>query len=369
MAAPAFAAVIVAHDSAAHLPAALRGLRAQLAPGDELVVVDSGSGDGSAAAARAADPQALVLEAGRNVGFAGGCAIGAEASRAPLLLFLNPDAELRPGCLDALRAAADTQPDWGAWQALVLLPEGGLVNSAGGVTHWLGFGWAGGCDEPVASVRSEPHAVSFASGAALVVRRSAWSAVGGFDPEYFMYGEDLDLSLRLRLAGWEVGLVPAALVEHDYEFVKGAYKWFHLERNRWWTVLGAYPGSLLALLLPALLAFEIALLPVAARGGWLSAKLRAQAAVLRGLPWALRRRRRVQATRAADAQVFAAALTASLDSPYLGGAARVPVLRALQSAYWATVTRLLGVRIGSGRAVPEPRARRRSNERSAGPRR
>ena len=112
-----------------------------------------------------------------------------------------------------------------------------------------------------------------------------------------MYGEDVDLSLRLRLAGWGVGVVPAARVEHAYEFAKGAYKWFYLERNRWWTVLGAYPGALLWRVLPALLALELALLPVAAVGGWLPAKLRAQAAVLRSLGWALRRRRRVQATR------------------------------------------------------------------------
>ena len=154
-----------------------------------------------------------------------------------------------------------------------------------------------------------------------MVRREAWDAVGGFDPEYFMYGEDLDLSLRLRLAGWGVGIVPAAArVEHAYEFAKGAYKWFYLERNRWWTVLGAYPARLLALLAPALLALRARAAAVAARGGWLRAKLRAQAAVLRSLPWALRRRRRVQALRARRRRARSRpSLTASLDSPYLGG--------------------------------------------------
>ena len=146
------------------------------------------------------------------------------------------------------------------------LPGGERVNTSGGVTHYLGFGWSGQHGEPTASVGEGRREVSFASGAALVVRRSAWDRVGGFDPDYFMYGEDLDLSLRLWLAGFAVGLEPGARVAHDYEFSKGAEKWFLLERNRWLTVLGVYPRALLALTLPALLFSEIALLVVAARG-------------------------------------------------------------------------------------------------------
>jgi GT2 family glycosyltransferase len=156
-----------------------------------------------------------------------------------------------------------------------------------------------------------------------------------------MYGEDLDLSLRLRLAGWGVGVVPAARVEHDYGFEKGAYKWFHLERNRWWTVIAAYPAPLLALVLPALLVFDLGLLAVAARGGWLSAKLRSQAAVARTLPRAIARRRAVQATRTIPARDFAAWLTPSLDSPYLGGPARIAAVRAVQAGYWRLVRALL----------------------------
>ena len=113
-----------------------------------------------------------------------------------------------------------------------MLPGGAHVNSSGGVVHWLGLAWAGQCDAPVAAAPAGPAEVPFASGAALVVRREAWDEVGGFEPAYFMYGEDVDLSVRLRLAGWGVGVVPAARVEHAYEFAKGDYKWFHLERNR-----------------------------------------------------------------------------------------------------------------------------------------
>lgn len=338
------ATVIVAYDSEAELPETLAALREQLQPGDELVVVDNASSDASARVAEAAG--AKVIPMGRNAGFAGGCHAGAQATDAPLLFFCNPDARPAPGAISALRATAEARPDWGAWQALVTLPGGVEVNTSGGVTHWLGMGWSGAHGAAVADVGDAPRTVSFASGAALVIRREAWDAVGGFEDAYFMYGEDLDLSLRLRLAGWGVGVTPEARVEHDYEFTKGDYKWFLLERNRWWTVLGAYPAPLLVALLPALLGAELALLVVAARGGWLPAKLRAQLAVLRSLPWALRRRRRVQRTRRTSLNVFTDALTAALDSPFLGPVAERRELRALQARYWRFVLRAVGVRGG-----------------------
>lgn len=339
---PAIAVVVVCHDSAADLPATLRALHEQLAPGDEVVVVDNASSDGTADVARAAPGPAAVVETGANLGFAGGCHAGARATGAPLLLLLNPDAVPAPGCLDALRACAAQEPGWGAWQALVTMAGGTQVNTAGNVVHFLGFGWAGDCGHPVAAVDGRPREVGFGSGAALVVRREAWDAAGGFDERYFMYGEDLDLCLRLRLAGWGIGIAPAARVAHDYEFTKGDYKWFYLERNRWWTLLGAYPARLLALLAPALLAFELALLLAAWRGGWLRAKLRAQGAVLRALPAMLRRRGDVQATRTIAPRVFADHLAASLDSPYLQGAAAVPGVEAAQRLYWRAVRAALG---------------------------
>lgn len=339
---PGMTVVIVTHNSGGQVEPALRALEPQLAGGDELVVVDNASSDDTASLVRRVAPRARVLEQGRNLGFAGAANAGAAAARTPLLFLLNPDAVPAPGCLDALRSAAADEPGWAAWQPLVTLPGGVAINTSGGVVHFLGLSWAGACGEPVAQAPPAPVEVGFASGAALVVRRESWERLGGFDERFFMYCEDLDLSLRLRLAGHGVGVVPGARVEHDYEFGKGARKWLLLERNRWWSLLSSYPAPLLALLAPALLASELALLAVALQGGWLPSKLRAQAAVARELPAILRRRRQVQATRAVSAAAFAAHLSARLDSPYLAGAARFPPIVAAQRGYWALVRLALG---------------------------
>ena len=333
----AVAVIVVTHNSADHLRDLIGAVGQQLRDDDELVIVDNLSTDATVSVARAAT--VTVIETGTNEGFAAGCHVGARATTAPLLLFLNPDCVPEPGCLDALRAAAADQPGWGAWQAAVLLPDD-TINTDGGVIHYIGIGWAGDCNLPLTQLPSAPTEVAFPSGAALTVRRPIWWEVGGLDPSYFLYVEDLDLGLRMWLAGHPVGIAPEARVIHGYDFDKGTGKWFWLERNRWRTVLSVYPLTLLVLLAPALLAAELAIHLAALRGGWLKAKLRADVAGIRDLPETLRRRRRVQASRAVSTRDFAARLTASLDSEYLPIPAGHPAARA-QAAYWALIRRLL----------------------------
>jgi hypothetical protein len=133
-------------------------------------------------------------------------------------------------------------------------------------------------------------------------------------------------------------------VDHDYEFDKGARKWRYLERNRWATLIRTYPGVLLALLAPALLATELALVLAATAGGWLPQKLSAWGETAGSLPRLLRERRAIQARRTVGAAEFARDLTARLDSPYLGAAGRSRALGLVLGAYWALVLALLGGR-------------------------
>ncbi|HEY8584396.1 MAG TPA: glycosyltransferase [Capillimicrobium sp.] len=333
---PRLSVLVVTYRSAGALAALLPALQRELRPGDELVVVDNASGDGSAEAAAAAG--ARVLRNTVNAGFAAACDQAAAAARGDLLLLLNPDAVPEPGFRDAI------ERPWGggfdAWMGLVL--DGDRVNTSGGVVHFTGLAWAGEAGAPASAARGAARReVGFLSGACLAVPRAAWLAVGGFSPDFFMYHEDVDLSLRLRLRGARIGVEPAAVVDHDYAFAKGDTKWRMLERNRWATILRTYPAPLLALLAPALVALELALWPAALAGGWAPAKAAATADLARALPRLLRERRAVQATRRVSPRAFAAGLTAELSSPYLGAAGRSRALAAALRAYWAVVVALL----------------------------
>ena len=337
-------AIVVTHDSAAAIEPTLRALLRELEPGDELIVVDNASGDGTPERVRALAPDAKLIETGANPGFAAACNLGAEQASGELLLLLNPDAVPQPGFRAAIEAPLADGRGWSAWMGLVAEEGGATVNSAGGVVHFTGIAWAGGVGAPLELSAQRAREVGFASGACLAIPLAEWRRVGAMPPEFFLYEEDVDLSLRVRLAGGRVGVEPAARVEHSYEFAKGPAKWRHLERNRWAVLIRTYPAPLLALLAPALLATELALIPISIAGGWGRQKALACADGVRSLPRLLRERRAIQAQRQVGAAEFARHLVAELDSPYLGRAARSRVLRASLRAYWSAVLALLGAR-------------------------
>ena len=284
--APALSVIVVTYNSATAIERTLPAIGAELRAGDELIVCDNSSSDGTPERVRELAPAAILLPQAGNLGFGAGCNAGAAAANGELLLFLNPDAVVAPGFRDAIELPLLEGRGWEAWQGLVTegQGEGALVNSWGGVVHFTGISWAGGAGRPLAEAPTEPREIAFASGACLAVPRAVWERTGGFSEPYFLYHEDTDFGLRIWLGGGRVGIEPRARCEHDYEFHKGAHKWLYLERNRYATVIRTYPRALRLVVAPALLASEPALLLAAARGGWLPEKLRAYREAARALP-------------------------------------------------------------------------------------
>jgi GT2 family glycosyltransferase len=304
-------AIVVSYADPSATRAAVESLRAQTRPPEEIVVVDNHPA-GPAGAALDGLAVTLIRPEG-NIGFAPAVNLAAARARGAWLLVLNPDAVAEPDCLERLvDAGADGV---GLVGAQVLLADGERTNAGDNPLHVSGLSWSGRYLEPRED--GPPRDAAVVSGAAMLVRARAFRAIGGFPPGFFLYQEDVDLAWRLRLAGWRVRYCPRAAVRHEYEFGKGAQKWFWLERNRLWIVLCNYGAGTLVALGPLLLGVEAGVLVLAARGGWLREKLRAYGALVRALPALVRWRRRVQRSRAVPDREILRATVGRMETPLL----------------------------------------------------
>lgn len=333
---PAVSVVVVAYRAGPALARLLDSLEGQEV---ETIVVDNGALDGEIAAARER-PFVRVLSPQRNLGFAGGANAGARAAEGEILLFLNPDTVVAESAIPELVRVVREREIGIAMPRLRLLDEPDLLNSGGNVVHVTGLSWAGGYREPIESA-SELADVPFATGAALAVRASTFRRLGGFTEELFLYAEDLELAWRARLAGLRVVLVPTADVFHDYEFDRHAAKRYFLERNRLVFVLSAFSGRLLAVAAPLLLAAEVGVTALAAKEGWLGAKVRGWGWCLRNARWLVRHRRETQRLRRVPDAALAAHLTPRLDPAMVALPGIVRAAQPLVSAYWRLARKAL----------------------------
>lgn len=305
------AAVIVSWDEPESTAAAVDSLLAQTTPLEEIVVVDNHP-DHPTRTIPGLAQRARVIPSPTNLGFAGGAALGILETSADWVFLLNPDAVADPQCVERVLDAAGERT--GIVGAQLLLPDG-RANAGDNPVHLTGITWAGHYGEPAET--GPPRLVASVSGGAMLIRRSAYDAIGGVNERYFLYHEDVELSWRMRLAGWDVVFQPAARVTHDYAFDKGTRKWFLLERNRAWTVLTCYSGRALLLLAPLLLATEVAVALQARRGGWWREKREAWRAVWRERRELQARRAAVQGSRVVGDREIAALMRARVETPFL----------------------------------------------------
>jgi N-acetylglucosaminyl-diphospho-decaprenol L-rhamnosyltransferase len=217
------AVVVVNHNTRDDLLCGLRTLADSGA--GEIVVVDAGSSDGSLEAVAEAFPQVRRLGL-PNVGFGAAANAGVALTSAPVVVLANADTTFTNGSVAALGSYFDQHPDVGAAGPVVRFPDGRLQLSARAfpsVRQALGhavFGlwWPRNPWTRAYRLTDWDHLserdVDWLSGCCIAVRRAAFDAVGGFDPAYFMFVEDVDLCARLSEAGWRVVFAPVAEVVH-----------------------------------------------------------------------------------------------------------------------------------------------------------
>jgi GT2 family glycosyltransferase len=217
-------AVVVNYNSAGHLVDCVRSLRADGA--DEIIVVDNASTDGSRDALAGADPDAVWLPTGRNLGFGSAANRGAAAATHDLVAIMNPDAVVEPGALKALVDVLDRERAVAVVGPRVENPDGSWYPSARtfpSLRDALGHAFLHYVSPDNRFSRryklldwdhDTARDVDWVSGTFMLVRRDAFDLVGGFDEGYFMYVEDVDLCWRLGHAGWRIRYEPAGRVIH-----------------------------------------------------------------------------------------------------------------------------------------------------------
>ncbi len=198
--------IIVNYNTREYLARCLKSLGENTGFAAEIIVVDNASSDFSVEMVRECFPQVMLVANSENLGFAKANNQAIAVSRGRYLYFLNPDAEVRKGAIPAMVSHMESHPDIGLAGTCLVNPDGSaqpsVENRYPGQKH---------AKKEMAGLNGD---IAWVLGASMIARREAMENVGGFDSNFFLYGEEQDLCLRLRRAGWVIGYIPDAVVLH-----------------------------------------------------------------------------------------------------------------------------------------------------------
>ncbi|OPZ20127.1 MAG: N-acetylglucosaminyl-diphospho-decaprenol L-rhamnosyltransferase [candidate division BRC1 bacterium ADurb.BinA364] len=216
---PPASVVVLTYNSRGYIVDCLESLRADSTPGKEILLVDNASKDGTVDLLRERYPDLPLIANAKNRGVAAGWNQGWRRSRAPFVAFVNPDMTFDSGWLEALLAALQADPQAAVAGAKLLYPGGRIIQHAGAGLLDNGQSYHRGCGEIDRGQYDEPGPAEYVTGAAMLVRRDALEALGGFDEDYFpAYYEDSDFCVRVWRSGRKVLYVPSSRIIH-YESV------------------------------------------------------------------------------------------------------------------------------------------------------
>jgi GT2 family glycosyltransferase len=253
--------IIVNYNLGSELPHVLSSLARQRRPPDEVILVDNASTDGSVDLVRELFPWVRIIPSPTNVGFSEGNNIGLAHARGEYVALLNSDAVAEEQWLEELAAVLDTNETVAA--SVPKIYRAGserIIEQAGAEFNNLGHCWTRGFDQVDHGQLETQVEVPILTGCSALVRRAALHGEPLFDPAFFMYYEELELSLRLRGRGYSLVYVPSAVVHHQgRRSIRNVtpepelFVQYLCNRNRLKILAKYYPLSLLMQNLPLIL--------------------------------------------------------------------------------------------------------------------
>jgi GT2 family glycosyltransferase len=285
-----------------YLPGCLESLAAQTYREFETIVVDNASSDGSVALIESEYPGVSVTRLDENKGFGAAMNIAFRQARSDYVACLNNDTEADPNWLGELVACIERHPRAAVATSKMLdLNERGRIDDCGDILTPYFRAYARGRGEEDKGQYDEEEQVFGASGGASLWRSEAVRELGYFDEDLFAYYEDVDLSFRAHLVGYECWYAPKAVVFHagggTSRRQASEFAYYHAVRNRWSMIVKNGPAPLLWRSSPRIFFAELLTLAKAVTERKTILTLKAHRDVLRALPGWARRRKEVQRMR------------------------------------------------------------------------
>jgi GT2 family glycosyltransferase len=299
---PAINLIVLNWNGKHFLETCLTALRRQTFRDFEAILVDNGSEDGSAEYVRAHFPEVRLLALGENRGFTGGNIAGWELVRngppEGLIVLLNNDTEAHPLWLEEMHKASCVYQGAGTFASKMMMFDArNRIENCGFSMSTIGFTSDLGRGEVDSPAWSEPRRVFGACAGAAAYRRSMLEDVGFLDNDFFMTAEDIDLSFRAQLRGYECWMIPSAIVYHRFRATMSKFparQTFFTQRNSEIVYLKNMPAGLMLGFLPMRILYELGSTAYSFKMGYGGAFLKGKFDALRQLPAVLRKRQEVQ---------------------------------------------------------------------------
>ncbi len=307
-------AIIVNWNGKSLLAECLDSLRMQSRTVDEILVVDNGSIDESQTMIRERYPEVTLIELGENKGFSVANNIGIRRAKGDYIALLNNDLLLDGEWMTHMIDALDADPSVGSCASKMLFyDQRDILDSAGISVLKHGTGINRGHFERDGAPFKRAAKVFGACAGAAVYRAAMFRDIGDFDEDFYIYFEDVDLSFRAQLAGYNCLYVPQAVVYHHYGASSNSFglgkKYYYLARNGLLVIVKNMPAPLLWRYLPFIVAVPLSKAIYGAVTGQVDLYIRACLDDLRVLPRMLRKRYVIQQAARRSAKDIDALLT------------------------------------------------------------
>ena len=318
---PLVSVIITNYNGKAYLKECLGSLECIEYKNYETILVDNASTDGSAEFVKNNFPKIKILPLKKNLGFAEGCNIGAQKAEGEFIIFLNNDTKVDVNWLSALIKAKTKYGENHIYSSKILFyDDPKTINTTGGLITIIGSGLDINFGKPDKEEYNKVRYIGSPSGCSMMLKKSIFQQMGGFDKDYFAYLEDVDFGWRCWLKGYKTYYIPQSVVYHKFGSTGGKrdtpFRVFNSQKNRLSNIIkNFYPGNLIIGLSISLFFDLIRIFKFLLKGDLdlISAIMKGNYIFIKELPITLEKRRHIQENRIlSDKEMFKMNLIAPL---------------------------------------------------------